>query len=89
MATASDSSVTSDDDIIEVYNPATPWIQTVTYKNKSVLEYLPIQVDLIKFSPSFALPQVGDATASALLELFFPDSVLQRFVESTNNYSAF
>ena len=88
MAASIASVDSSDDSEIEVYNPTTIWVKEVKHRGtRNQPNYLPIQIDLIEFPASFALHHDVDATPQALLECFFPDSVINRFVESTNNYA--
>jgi hypothetical protein len=44
--------------------------------------------DIPKFNPSFELPPGVEPSAAALLELFFPDTLLDKWVQCTNAYAA-
>ena len=83
---------TMDDDCSEEsepYSPSTPYVIDVDYDNGSTYEYEPILKEPTQeFGPSFQLPLSVNATPAALCELFLPDSLLDKWVSSTNHYAA-
>ena len=70
-----DPSDASDDDSVvldTLYQPATPHMHKVEYRDGKDRLYLPIQVGIRnEFSPNFLLPEAANPTAAALCELFF------------------
>ena len=71
------------------YNPSEPLWQRLPYRTGPQPVFTPLfdYFHHTKFGPSFQLPHGVDATPAALLELFLPDSLLDKWVESTNMYA--
>ncbi|KAG7361254.1 transposase IS4 [Nitzschia inconspicua] len=71
------------------YSINTPLIQTVHYLDGRNPTYSPVHDGEIQpFPPSFTMPQAGtEPTAALLSELFWPDSLLNSIVQSTNSYA--
>jgi len=65
------------------YHPSQPFVRVVRSKNK----YEPLFENIPKFGPRFSMPQDAACTAASLSEMFLPDAIIDKFVESTNAYA--
>jgi hypothetical protein len=75
------------------YCPSTPYFIDLEYDRRNQQESYYQAIfninDIPKFNPSFELPCPGvEPSAAALLELFFPDMLLDKWVQCTNAYAA-
>ncbi|KAG7340642.1 transposase IS4 [Nitzschia inconspicua] len=73
------------------YDPITPFIthlNTVDDDPEQMDPYTPIfGSEREDFDPKFQIPNGVDATVSSVLDLFLPDSLLDRWVSATNAYA--
>jgi hypothetical protein len=73
----------------QAYDPATPYVVDVVDDDRRQLTYNPLLwKNQFDFNPSFELPAGVNGTPAALCELYLPDSLLDKWVVSTNAYAS-
>ena len=76
------------DSIHDEYQTTTPFLKRVQYADGNERLYLPIQVgERTRFGPNFMLPDAVDPSASALCELYLPDTLIDKWVKRSNSYA--